>query len=121
MKNIFDYLAWRDRLASAIDTRLYSIEYLDRLVVRNRAKCWVGKRSAMLTGMRKAPSGATVIHGLIAAGEMDEIRNDLIPRAEEWARGQGCRYAIIESRAGWARALRAQGYETHQVTLRKEL
>ena len=33
----------------------------------------------------------------------------------------GCVFAIIESRPGWARALKQQGYEPYQVAVRKAL
>ena len=115
-----DYPPWREALASAMDSRLYTIEHLDRLVTSGRAQPWFGDRSIMITEMRDYPTGAKVIHGLVAAGDLAEIRDVLIPRAEEWAKLGGCVMAIIESRPGWARALKASGYEPHQMAVRKE-
>jgi hypothetical protein len=131
-----DYARWRDAFAQAMDTRLYSIEYLDALVGSMRAQIWFGDHAAIVTEVREYPTGARVIHGLVAAVDpgspatagaaspgagLREIAETLIPRAEAWGRSIGCVLAIVESRAGWARQLKSQGYEPHQVTLRKEL
>jgi hypothetical protein len=118
---VTEYLRWRDEFASAMDERLYTIEYLDRLIEQMQAQIWFGERAAMVTEVRSYPAGAHVIHGLVAAGELEEIRDVLIPRAEAWARLAGCQMAVIESRPGWAKALKASGYEPHQVAVRKDL
>lgn len=115
------YGRWRGAFAEAMDPRLHGIEHLDALMLSGRAQAWFGDRAAMATELRAYPAGARTIHGLIAAGDLAEIRDELIPRAERWARGLGCTIAIIESRPGWARALKASGYEPHQLTVRKEL
>ncbi|WP_114954320.1 hypothetical protein [Sphingosinicella terrae] len=115
------YQSWREAFASALDPRLHPIEYLDGLVLSGRAQMWYSDGAAMATEIRRYPSGALVIHGLVAAGSIEEIRDLLIPRAEAWARQAGCILALIESRSGWAKALRTSGYEPHQLTIRKEL
>jgi hypothetical protein len=116
-----DYERFRPIFAEAIDPRLYSIEHLDALLQSGRAQIWVGEAAAIVTEIRTYPAGAAVIHGLVAAGDLDEIVDTLIPRAEAWARSIGCAMAIVESRPGWPRALRQQGYEPHQVSVRKAL
>ena len=116
-----DYPPWREAFAAAMDPRLHTIDHLDSLVLSGRAQAWFGDKAAMITEIRTYPTGANVIHGLVAAGALEEIRDVLIPRAERWARQAGCIMAIIESRPGWARALQTQGYEPHQLAVRKEL
>jgi len=118
---VSDYARWRDEFAGAMDERLYPIAHLDALLVSMRAQAWFGDGAAIVTELSEYPGGARVIHGLVAAGELNEITETLIPKAEEWARSIGCVLAIIESRPGWARALRSSGYENHQIMLRKEL
>jgi hypothetical protein len=76
--------------------------------------------AAIVTELRDYP-GCRAIHGLAAAGDLGEIADVLIPAAEAWGKKQGCAFAIIESRPGWARQLRGSGYETHQVSVRKML
>jgi hypothetical protein len=116
-----DYLHFRDGFAAALDTELYTIEYLDWLIEEGRAQCWATERGAIIAEARTYPTGAKVIHGLSATGDLEEITGVLIPAAEAWARAAGCRFAIIESREGWVRQLRASGYEPFQVSLRKAL
>ena len=116
-----DYTRWRERFAAALDPRLYTIEHLDSLVLSMRAQCWFGEDAAIVTELREYPTRARAIHGLVAAGDFEEIAGTLIPRAEQWARSIGCDLALVESRPGWARVLRSSDYEIHQIMLRKEL
>ena len=116
-----DYLRFRPLFAEALDPRLYTIEHLDQLLFSGRAQIWFGEAAAIVTEVRTYPAGAAVIHGLVAAGDLDEIVGTLIPRAEAWARSIGCAMAIIESRPGWARALKRSGYAPHQLAVRKAL
>lgn len=115
------YLRFRDRFAEAMDPALYSISYLDSLIYSGLAFFWSTEQAAIIAEIRHYPTGATDIHGLIAAGDMDDIVNVLIPQAEAWAKAHGCVGAIIESREGWGRVLKARGYEPHQLTVRKVL
>ena len=116
-----DYLRFRDAFAEALDPRLYGIDHLDQLLLSMRAQAWFSERAAIVTEVRDYPTGAKVLHGLVAAGELGEIVGILIPRAEAWGRSIGCLLAVIESREGWGRALRKHGYAPHQMALRKEL
>jgi hypothetical protein len=115
-----NYAHWRDKFASAMDPRLFNIEHLDALVAADQVQTWFGKDSAIVTELRTYPTGAKVIHGLVAAGDLDEIML-LIKIAEEWAESIGCCMAIIESRPGWVRKLKASGYAIHQTAVRKDL
>ena len=115
------YARFRPLFAEALDPRLYTIDYLDRLLASGRAQLWAGDGAAIVTEVRDYPAGGRVLHGLVAAGALEEIVETLVPRAEAWGRAVGCVLAIVESRPGWARTLKAHGYAPHQVALRKEL
>ena len=115
------YAAMREKFAQALDPRLYRIEHLDALLLSGRAQIWFGAEAAIVTEVRTYPTGARVIHGLVAAGEIEEICSVLIPKAEAWGRQIGCMLAIVESRPGWVRKLRGAGYAIHQTALRKDL
>ena len=115
------YARWRSAFAAALDPRLYPIDHLDTLVRKGRAQLWASDRSALVTELRPFPSGAWAIHTLVAAGDMAEIVGELRPQAEAWARGLGCTLSIVESREGWARALKPHGYAPFQVSLIKSL
>ena len=116
-----DYRRFRALFAEALDSRLHSIEHLDALLFSGRAQIWCGEAAAVVTEVRTYPTGAMALHGLVAAGELDEIVGVLIPKAEAWARSIGCAMVIIESRPGWARALKKSGYAPHQLAVRKAL
>ena len=115
------YPQWREAFASAMDERLHTIEYLDRLVSAGHAQVWYGEKSAIVTEVRAYPTGALVIEGLVAAGDLTEIVETLIPRAETWGKEGGCIMARIESRAGWGRKLKSKGWEISQTALVKTL
>jgi hypothetical protein len=115
------YLQFRPQLAEALDPTFYPIEYLDGLLLSGQARLFVGDHAAIVAEIRRYPGGARVVHGLVAAGRIEEINAQLIPQAEAWGKAQGCTHAIVESRSGWMRALKPYGYAPHQVALRKEL
>lgn len=115
------YLRFRQGFAAAMDPDFYPIGHLDCLVLAGQARLWIGENAAIAAETRIYPGGARVLHGLIAAGDLQEISGALIPAAEAWGRGVGLSHAIIESRPGWARALKSSGYDVHQIAVRKGL
>lgn len=121
MTDLAGYLKWRPAFLEAIDERLYPTVWLDSLVTSGAAQLWLSDNAAALTEVRTYPSGATELHGLVAAGDIGEVRDQLIPVAEAWARSIGCTGFTIESRPGWAKLLKAHGFEPHQLAVRKEL
>lgn len=115
------YQRFRDRFRVALDERLYPIGYLDALILSGEAEFLSTDTAAIVFAIKVYPSGLRDVHGLVAAGDMAAIVNDLIPQAEAWGRECGCEGALIESRPGWARVLKDNGYETLQVSVRKAL
>lgn len=115
------YVHFRPQFAEALDPAFYPIDYLDALILSGRARLWIGAHAAIVAEIKEYPGGARVVHGLVAAGRMEEIVDRLIPEAEAWGKAAGCTHAIIESRSGWMRALKPHGYEPHQVAVRKQL
>jgi hypothetical protein len=115
-----DYRKFRQAFKQGLDARRYPIEYLDKLMESGAAQLLCTERAAIVFEIRTYPSGARELHGLIAAGDLHEITETLIPEAERWANATGCIGAVIESRPGWARMLRDRGYRTHQIAVRKE-
>jgi hypothetical protein len=115
------YCEWRGAFAEVIDDRYYSLDWLDMRLLNGEVRFWATPSAAIIAELREYPTGAMDVHGLIAAGDLREIIETLIPQAEQWGAAQGCIAALIESRPAWAKALAPFGYETHQVTVRKEL
>jgi hypothetical protein len=114
------YQRFRDQFAQAMDGRLFTIEYLDALIISGKARCWATQTAAIVAEIKAYPTGAKVVSGLIAAGELAGVVA-LIPHAEQWGREQGCIFGMIESREGWAREMKPHGYEPFQVSLIMEL
>jgi hypothetical protein len=115
------YCEFRPAFAEVMDERYHTLEWLDEQVLGGKVKFWRSPNAAMITEIRDYPTGARDIHALIAAGDLEEIIEVITPQAEEWAKAQGCIAAQVESRAGWARALKPSGYCLHQQIVRKEL
>lgn len=84
---------------------------------RGEATFWNGHRSAMVTEIHAYPK-FTTFNFWLAGGDLDELRDVLRPLAEQFYAAQGCRYATITGRPGWARAL---GYRTLHHTCAKDL
>lgn len=113
------YQVHRNAIIEATDQTLYPIEWLDSQLLTGRFKLWIGDNACIVAAIKFYPSGLADVEGIVAAGDASEIIESLIPQAEQWGRDMGCAGAIIESRAGWQRALKPYGYEPHQVAVRK--
>lgn len=114
------YCEFRPAFAEIIDERYHTLSWLDEQILSGKVQFWRNGNAALITEIKPYPTGAKDIHVVIAAGDKDGIIA-LAPQAEEFGRGCGCIGATVESRIGWARALKPYGYQTHQLTVRKEL
>ena len=121
MPDIAGYMRFRSLLENANDPELMPIQWLDTQVLEGRGWPIIGERSAMVVELQVFPGGARVVHVRAGAGDLRELIEVLAPRGEQWGRELGCRYAMIEGRAGWARALKDYGWKLEHVTLRKDL
>lgn len=114
-----EYLRFRDAFAAALDPRFYPISWLDGEVACGRMLLLTGEHSAILFSVKTYPSGLKELHGELAVGELPEIISALIPSAEQFGKAIGCVTATIQSRPGWVKVMRDQGYELHQAEIRK--
>ena len=115
------YLRWRPAFSEAMDRRLYRPEWLDARILAGSAQFWQSEHAAAVTEVRNYPTGAYDVHGLVAAGDVTEVRDIIVPQIEAWGRSIGALGIIIESRPGWARVMRDAGFEAHQLAIRKPL
>jgi hypothetical protein len=120
MIDLEGYIHWRPEFLKVADPRFYPPEWLDHQVVTGEAQLLKTEHAAILVDMKVYPSGARDVHGVVAAGDLNDICNLLIPAAEAWGRQFGCIGACLESREGWVKALRPSGYVAEQVVLRKD-
>ena len=115
------YMRFRSRFQEALDERLYPLAYLDHLILSGAVQFLATDEAAIIFEVKTYPSGLKDVHGVVAAGDIGVIVEELIPQAEGWGRENGCAGASIASRPGWARELKSKGYEPLQLTVRKEL
>ena len=78
-----------------------------------------GEKSVIVTEINDYPTGKRARIWL-AAGEMDELVNDMLPDVEAWAQGGGCVSITIVGRKGWLRKLK-DTYEQNYVMLERKL
>ena len=90
------------------------------LVRAGEAQLWTSEHAAMITVIEDDPLERRLLIWL-AGGDLDELVDVLRPRAEHWARGQGCRRVVVIGRAGWERALAPEGYAPLARIIAKEL
>lgn len=114
------YQGFRDAFSEVMDPRFYNIEWLDRKVWNCDFRFWSNQTSAIITEVKTFPAGAMEIAGVLAAGELSDIK-ELIKEAEQWGAKIGCITAEIASRPGWKAKLKADGYEEYQLCLKKDL
>jgi hypothetical protein len=115
------YALWRGEFAKAMDDRFYDLDYLDGLIEARRAHLITADDAAVIFEFKLFPTGNTALHFLVAAGNIETIIGTLRPEAERIGRDLGCIAAIVDSRGGWARALREYGYSPFQTAIAKEL
>jgi hypothetical protein len=115
-----DYHPWRGEFAKALDPRLCTLDHLDARINENEVRIFACAEAALIVELRHYPTGAFDGHVLIAAGSPGHVVSVLRPRAEQWLRAIGALGALVESRPGWARLLKAHGYDAHQTMVRKE-
>lgn len=111
------------RPALSEDRPLVRLEDLRAQLEANEGVLWIGARSAVFTQCTAYPLTAEfVCEAGPAGGDLDEIREQMLPQIEAWAREAGCTQAEVRAgRRGWARALERQGYEECATILRKIL
>lgn len=114
-----DYLRWRDDFAALLDLRFYTVEWLDGEVWSGRIRLFTGKKSAILVMLKAYPTGAFELHGMAAAGELNDLLSSTIPQSEKWAKELGAICAVIDSRPGWGKVMKSHGYDLYQTAIRK--
>ena len=98
----------------------HALADVQAMVLGGEAQFWPLARAAAVTVIEDDPQERRLLVWL-AGGDLDALRRELSPRLEAWARGRGCRRILIVGRAGWERALRAQGYAPLARLIAKDL
>ena len=118
--SLVDAAKARALMQSAIDNAYenHTVEEVMRAVAAGDATLMLGDASLLVMNLIEH-NGEKTCHVWLGAGDKTEMIGPLRNKAEAWAREQGCKYATIEGRPGWVRAL--PDYQQVSVTVRKEL
>lgn len=116
---LVEYERWRPELASLLDTRFHTIEWLDGQILSGKMQLFSDEQSAIVTAVKAYPTGAKECQIMAATGELDHLTGPAILRVEQWAAKQGCIVVTIQSRSGWKKIMKSKGYEPHQTCIRK--
>jgi hypothetical protein len=111
------YTRFRNEFAGLLDERFYTLDWLDCQVFNGAIRALGNDKAAILFEFKRYPTGWLELQGTAAAGDLETIKDELIPAAEAVAKQMGCGSAQIESRAGWSKLLK--DYEVHQVSIKK--
>ena len=98
----------------------HDLEDVQRELWRQKAQLWCGEKSAIVTELHQFPQNRKKARIWLAAGDMDELVNEMLPDVEEWARKEGCMAVTIVGRKGWLRKLQKH-YTQDYVTLERKL
>ena len=93
----------------------YEKEHLWQRLCSGRATFWPGDNCAIVTELRKTPTGIKTQYNWLAGGDLDEIVA-MTAKIEQLSRENGCHRMHGGGRRGWLRAF--SGY--HEVGTLKE-
>lgn len=111
-----------DVLQDALDHggNTHNLQDVALAILNEDAQLWVGREAILVTQIIDHPQ-VRMITSWLGGGDLDELVNELRPRAEEFGRANGCTRSALLSRDGWIRALRDEGYKPVARYLMKEL
>lgn len=98
----------------------YTLADVLDLVRKGEAQFWAGEQSAIVSQVDDHPRNR-VLTLWLGGGDLRELSNHLIPKAEAYGREVGCTRSRIIGRQGWARALASDGYQAAAVVSEKVL
>lgn len=113
-----EYQQRRESIGAILDERKWPLAWLDSEILNERATVLANDRAVIVVALRKYPGGLIEIHGLVAAGEVESIK-ELVAKAECWGRAHGAQIGSISSRRAWVKLM--PEYRETQVTIEKEL
>lgn len=114
-------MRWQDHIGAALEYQYtHALEDVEKMVADGDAQLWLGERSAAVTEVIEFPR-AKVCHMWLCGGDLDEIVEIMLPKAEAWAKKNGCTHATTAGRLGWNRVMNKHGYTPVASVCAKEL
>lgn len=105
-------------IASALShdpTNSYTVGDVLKEVQEHRAVMWLRDDSLCIANVLDKPN-ARIFNNWIAAGDLDELVQEILPHTEAKARELGCRAHTTNGRRGWVRVLKPFGFEEAVTT-----
>lgn len=90
------------------------------LVLAGDAQFWSSPNAAAVTEINEYPR-FKCLHLWLCGGDMNEILHEMLPKAEAWARSQGCSKTTTAGRIGWGRVMAPLGYRPWAEMCMKDL
>jgi len=114
-------MRWQDHIARALAYQAtHSIEDVERMVADDEAQLWLGEKSAAVTEIVQFPK-VKVLHLWLCGGDLKEITEVMLPKAEAYARSIGCGRLTTGGRIGWDRVMNKHGFTPIASVCAKEL
>lgn len=114
-------MTWQEHIKPALErVGTHAIEDVEKQIDDGEAMLWLGENSAAVTEILRYPR-AKVFHVWLAGGDMDEITNQMLPKAEAFARVEGCTKMTMGGRNGWNRVMVKHGFTPLASVCAKEL
>lgn len=114
-------MRWQDHIKRALARQAtHDIEDVERMVAEGEAQLWLGQKSAAVTEIVQFPRCKT-LHLWLCGGDLREITEDMLPKAEAFARAEGCTRLTTAGRIGWDRVMKTHGFTPAASVCAKEL
>ena len=99
----------------------YDFDAVKREVICNRAQVWQGESSVNITQLNQHVD-CKKCRIWLAAGDMTELVERMLPEVEKWAKAEECGGITIVGRKGWVKKLKSKGFsEPPLAMLEKEI
>ncbi len=103
-------MRWQEHIKRALACqKTHSIEDVEKMVADEYAQLWEGEKSAAVTEVIQFPRSKT-LHLWLCGGDLKEITEVMLPKAEEFAREIGCDRMTTGGRPGWDRVMKRHGF-----------
>lgn len=101
---------WKPYIEEALKTQqTHNLADVEQMIEDGYAKLWIGERSAAVTEIIQYPRLKS-LHLWLCGGDMQEITEEMLPKAEEYARQQGCSRLTTGGRKGWDKVMSKHGF-----------